>query len=81
MRLSEVKFSSLVDPGAAEGGGEALVLLQVRQGVAGELHGFAWEPAADLVDPLLHPAGGVQDKTRLKTAQHGAFRTKQGQNR
>ena len=78
MRFSEVKFSSLVDPGAAEGGGEALVLLQVRQRLAGELHGFAWKPATDLIDPLLHPARGVQDKTRLKTAHHGAFRTKHG---
>ena len=67
-----------MDPGPAEGGGEALVLLQVRQRVAGELHGFAWKPAAHLVDPLLHPAGGVQDKTRLKAAQQGAFRTKHG---
>lgn len=49
--------NSLVDPGAAERGGEALVLLQVGQRVVVELHGLAREPAAEFVDTLLHPVG------------------------
>ena len=44
-------------PRPTEGGGEALVLLEVGQGVVVELHGLAGKPPAELVDALLHPAG------------------------
>lgn len=43
-------------PGSTEGGGKALVLLQVGQGVVVKLHELAGKPAAELVDALLHPA-------------------------
>lgn len=46
-------------PRSTEGGSEALVLLQVRQGVVIKLHGLAGEPATNFVDALLHPASEV----------------------
>lgn len=48
--------NSLMYPWSTEGGGKALVLLQVGQSVVVKLHGLAGQPAADLVDALLHPA-------------------------
>lgn len=45
-----------MDPRSTEGGGKALVLLQVGQPVIVELHGLAGKPAAEFVDALLHPA-------------------------
>lgn len=42
-------------PRSAEGGGEALILLQVGQGVIVELHGLAGKPPAEFVDAFLHP--------------------------
>lgn len=48
-----------MDPRSTEGGGEALVLLQVGQRVAVELHGLARQPAAESVDALLHPASEI----------------------
>lgn len=45
-----------MDPRSTEGGGKALVLLQVGQPVIVELHGLARKPAAELVDALLHSA-------------------------
>lgn len=46
---------SLMYSGATEGGGKALVLLQVREGVVVKLHGFARQPSSKSVDSLLHP--------------------------
>lgn len=43
-------------PRSAEAGGETLVLSQVGQGVSAELHWLPREPAAELVDALLHPS-------------------------
>ena len=46
-------------PRSTEGGGKALVLLQVRQGVVVKLHGLLGKPATEFVHALLHPASKV----------------------
>lgn len=43
-------------PRSAEARSETLVLHQVWKGVSAELHGLPWEPAAELMDTLLHPS-------------------------
>ena len=47
--------NSLMYPRSTEGRGEALVLLQVGQGVVVELHGLARKPPAEFIDAFLHP--------------------------
>lgn len=49
-----LSLHSLVYPRSAEPGGETLILCQVGKGVVAELHWLPWEPAAELVDALLH---------------------------
>lgn len=46
-------------PRSAEAGRETLVLRQVGKSFAAELHRLPREPAAELVDALLHPSKGT----------------------
>lgn len=46
-------------PGPTEGGGKALILLQVWQSIIVKLHGLAGKPATKFVDALFHPASGI----------------------
>lgn len=46
-------------PRSTEGGGKALVLLQVGQSVVIKLHGLAGKPATKFVNAFLHPANEV----------------------
>lgn len=50
---------SLMHPRSAEAGRETLVLRQVGKSLAAELHRLPREPAAELVDALLHPSKGT----------------------
>ena len=52
----------LMYPRSTEGGGKALILLQVGQSVIVKLHGLTGKPATKFVDALLHPRSEVSVK-------------------
>lgn len=49
-------------PRSTEGGGKALVLLQVGQSVIIKLHGLTGKPTTKFVDALFHPASKISVK-------------------